>query len=172
MEENLNKSSNETDFILDTSAFLSLESVYLLEKVLNTFPTITTFAVIHELNDFSEYNDELGRIAQRVLKLKHLFNLEESQIKHKLDHVSATDEELFNLASSQNIPLLTDDTKLVHHTKGKIVRAFSTVFLKIFVDAELLTKAEALEKLETMRHIRNWQENIIYISTKEELMKV
>ena len=80
--------------------------------------------------------------------MKHLFVLEESSVTHRLQYVSTTDEELYNLALSKNVPLVTDDTKLTHHTKGKIKRAFSTLFLRTFVDAELMTKEEALAKLE------------------------
>ena len=127
--------------------------------------------MIRELDDFAKYDDKLGKIAKRILKLKHLFSIEESALTHILQYVSTTDQELYNLSFSKNVPLVTDDTKLAHHTKGKIKRAFSTLFLRIFVDAELMTKHDALEKLELMRALRNWQDNIIYTMSKEELMK-
>jgi len=169
MEKNLSESSKATDFVFDTSAFLSLESVNFLEEVLKQFSITTTPSVIRELDDFAEYDDSLGKVAKRVLKLKHLFSVEESPITHTLQYVSTTDEELYSLALSKNVHLITDDTKLTHHTKGKIKRAFSTLFLRTFVDAELMTKEEALAKLELMRSLRNWQDNIIYIMSKEEL---
>lgn len=169
MDENLSRSWHTIDFVFDTAAFLTLESVRLLEHALESFSIVTTPSVIWELEEFAQYGDELGTIAQRTLKLKHLLSIEESPIKNRLSYVSITDEEVYNLSSSKNIPLITDDTKLIHHTKGKIRRAFSTLFLSIFVESGIMTKTEALETLELMRNIRNWQNNIIYISSREEL---
>ncbi len=169
MDENLSRGLHITDFVFDTAAFLTLESVHLLKHALESFSIVTTTSVVEELEEFAQYDDELGTIAQRVLKLKHLFGIEESPIKNILRYVSITDKELYNLSLSKNIPLITDDTKLIHHTKGKIRRAFSTLFLSIFVESGIMTKKEALEILELMRNIRNWQNNIIYISSKEEL---
>ena len=170
MEENLGR--NSTDFVFDTSAFLSLESVNLLEQVLNTFSITTTPSVIKELEDFAQHEDTLGNIAQRILLLVKLFRVEEHPKTLVLHYVSQTDEELYNLTYTKNVPLITDDTKLVYHTKDKIRRAFSTIFLGIFVDAGRMTKREALNKLELMRDIRNWQDNIIYLSSKEELNNI
>lgn len=167
MEEN--SSRNSTDFIFDTSAFLSLESVSLLELVLNAFSVTTTPSVIEELKEFAQYDDVLGSIARKVLLLIRQFHIEEHPKIHILHYVSLTDEELYNLAYAKNVPLITDDTKLAHHSKGKIRRAFSPFFLSVFVDAGRMTKREALGKLELMKTIRNWQENIIYLSSKEEL---
>lgn len=170
MEKNLSR--NSTDFVFDTSAFLSLESVNLLEQVLNTFSIITTPAVIRELEDFVQHEDTLGNIAQRVLPLIRLLRIESHPKTQILHYVSQTDEELYNLTYTKKVPLITDDTKLVHHTKDRIQRAFSTTFLGIFVEAGRMTKREALNKLESMRDIRNWQENIIYLSSKEELNNI
>ncbi len=169
MGENLSRNLDTTDFVFDTAAFLTLESVHLLERVLKSFYIVTTSSVIEELEEFAQYGDKLGNIAKRTLKLRHLFGIEEAPIKNKLSHVSIIDEEVYNLSLSRNIPLITDDTKLVHHTRGKIRRAFSTIFLSVYVESEFMTKKEALETLELMREIRNWQNNIIYTSSKEEL---
>ncbi|MBL7147826.1 MAG: hypothetical protein ISS82_03300 [Nanoarchaeota archaeon] len=98
--------------------------------------------------------------------------LKRATITKKIDHVSNVDEELFNLSSKENILLITDDLKLLHHTADKIKRAFSTYFLTDFVCAGILTKKEALEKLELMRDLRNWKANIIYLVTKKELEKL
>jgi rRNA-processing protein FCF1 len=169
MERNSSESSKAVDFVFDTSAFLSLESIELLEKVLKQFSAATTSSVIRELDDFAEHDDLLGNIAKRILKLRHLFAVEDLPIIYKLKYVSTTDEELYNVARAKNIPLVTDDTKLTHHTEGKISRAFSTLFLRAFVDAELITKQEALTKLELMRKARNWQNNLVYLTSKELL---
>ncbi len=170
MEENSSK--NEADFVFDTSAFLSLESIFLLEQTLTDFSIVTTTTADKELNHFAQHDDELGNIAKRVLRLRTLFKTEKIYLKQQLSYVSTTDEELYNLALFKNIPLITDDTKLIHHTRGKIKRTFSTIFLRIFIQTNDLTKNEALQKLEQMRTIRNWQNNIIYLSAKTELENI
>lgn len=124
MGENLSKSLDTTDFVFDTAAFLTLESVHLLEQVLKSFYIVTTPSVIGELEEFAWYDDKLGNIAKRTLKLNHLFVIEETPINDKLSHVSITDEEVYNLSLSKNIPLITDDTKLIYHAREKIRRAF------------------------------------------------
>ncbi len=67
---------------------------------------------------------------------------------------------------------ITDDVKLTRHAESKIQVEFSTYFLPIFITSGLLTKSEALQKLEQMRGIRNWQDNIIYLSAKEKLNNI
>ena len=158
-------------FILDTSAFLSVECVNLLSIIIKEFSIITTNAVLSELEEFTNHADTLGNIAKKVIGNKNQLILKNCEIKYQLHHVSKTDEELYNLALFHDIPLITDDLQLIHHTKNKITRAFSTALLTIFVDARMIPKQTALEKLEKMRTIRNWQDNIIYLSTKEELEK-
>lgn len=166
MEKNSEENSKDK-FLFDTSAFLSIESVHLLDTVINLFSVITTLSVFRELDDFSQHEDVLGIIAERVLAKRNKFLFKETAITEKLDYVSSTDEELFNTSLKEDITLITDDLKLLRHTTGKIKRAFSTYFLTDFVYAGILAKKEALMKLETMRNIRNWQDNIIYLSTKE-----
>ncbi len=156
-------------FILDTSAFVSLESVYLLDIVLKNFQIITSPSVLIEVDNFSIHNDELGQAAQRVLEKKQKIVIEKPRINEELIFVSQTDNEIFNLALCRNTILITDDIKLTRHAETKIKTKFSTYFLPIFIASGLLTKNETLQKLELMREIRNWQDNIIYTSSKEEL---
>lgn len=98
--------------------------------------------------------------------IEDFFSLEE------LLFVSKTDKELFSLAKSKQLSLITDDIKLRRHCSGKIVTDFSTIFILISVDSGLLSKTEALSKLEYMRIVRNWQDNIIYLSTKDILENI
>lgn len=169
MEKNSEKSLKKDNFIFDTSAFLSLESVYLLDKILNLYNIITTESVIKELENFAQYEDELGLIARRVTQKKNQFLLKEIKVSEKLYYVSDTDNELYNLSKKEDIALITDDIKLSYHTTDIIEIKFSTRFLANFVKAGSLTKSEALEKLEKMRNIRNWQDNIVYLTTRQEL---
>jgi len=169
MENDSEKSSKKDKFIFDTSAFLSLESIYLLDNVLDLFSIITTHSVIRELEDFARYKDHLGLTASRVLSKRNKFSTKDTIITQNLDYVSLTDETLFNLSLKEDVPLITDDLKLLRHTTDKIKRTFSTYFLTNFVYASIISKNEALEKLELMSKTRNWRNNIIYLSTKEEL---
>ncbi len=171
MEENVEENSKDK-FLFDTSAFLSIESIHLLDRVIDLFSVITTPSVFRELDDFSQHEDRLGLIAEKVLAKRNKFSFKEITITEKLAYVSSVDEELFNLALKENITLITDDLKLLRHTTGKIKRAFSTYFLTDFVHAGILTREEALMKLEAMRDIRNWQDNLIYLSTKQILENI
>ena len=78
-------------FLLDTSAFLSLESVNLLDTILEIFSIITTSSVLQELKDFSQHEDKLGLIAKKILNKKSKFLLKEITITKKLDYVSDID---------------------------------------------------------------------------------
>ena len=49
---------------------------------------------------------------------------------------------------------------------------FTTVFLVLLTEAKYFTKNEALDKLEKLRDIRNWRNNIIYLITKDQLEKL
>lgn len=155
--------------IIDTSAFISLESIELLDDVVRLFDIITTYSVIDELEEFSKHEDKYGKIAKGVLKFKDKFILKSAEIKERVRFLEETDNELYNLALNEKIPLITDDHKLNYHTKDKITVYFSTFFLITFVTAGIITKDKALSKLEKMRDIRNWQNNIIYLTAKKEL---
>ena len=72
------------NYILDTSALISLESINILEQVLKLFSIITTNSVIKELGDFAKYDDRYGKIAKNVLKLKNRFTIESCEIKESI----------------------------------------------------------------------------------------
>lgn len=163
------ENSKRESFIFDTSAFISLESVSLLDIVLKNFHITTSPSVIRELENFAIHNDQLGEIAQRVLKKKTMILSEAPMQLQPLSYVSDTDKDLFNLALSRKIALVTDDVKLVRHSIGTISTEFSPFFLTVFTEAGLFQKNEAIQKLETMRSIRNWRNNTIYLSAIREL---
>ena len=81
-------------FILDTSAFISLESVYLLDTVLKNFKISTSPRAFDEVNNFAIYYDELGKAAQRVLEKQQKITIEKTEIKKELIFVSQTDNEI------------------------------------------------------------------------------
>ena len=160
------------NYILDTSALISLGSINILEQVLKLFSITTTNSVLKELEEFAKYDDKYGKIAKNVLKLKSKFVIESCEIKESIKYVESTDNELYNLALKKKLPLVTDETKLVHHSRHKIEVYFTTVFLVLLTEAKYFTKKEALDKLEELRNIRNWRGNIIYLITKNQLERL
>lgn len=167
----MGRDSNES-FIIDTSAFISLESIKLFGYVVEYFNIITTLSVIKELYQFAKYDDESGRIARTILNCKDKFILKRSQIEERIGFLEETDNELYNLTLKEDLPLVTDDHKLNHHTRNKITVYFSTFFLITFVFAGVLTKDEAIKKLEMLKDIRKWGNNIIYLTSKKELEQI
>lgn len=160
------------NFLLDTSAFLSLESVGLLKEVIDKFVIATTDSVIDELEDFARFDDKYGRIAKRVLKFKVNLLIKPGKVKERIRFLGETDNELFNLAKEMKVPLITDDNKIVHHTQREIESFYSTFFLIAFIEAGLISKKKGLKILERLRKVRNWESNIIFLSTKEALENI
>ncbi|HLD07223.1 MAG TPA: hypothetical protein VJC16_06880 [Candidatus Nanoarchaeia archaeon] len=156
-------------YILDTSALISLGSVHILEQVLKVFSVTTTGSVIRELEDFAKYGDKYGSIAREVLAWKSKLVIESCETKEPIKYIEPTDNELYSLALQKGLPLVTDETKLVHHARKNIEVYFTTLFLVMLAEARHFTKKEALHKLEELRDIRNWRNNIIYITTRNQL---
>src|SRR3989344_8566480 len=124
-----NMAKSSENYILDTSAFISLESINILEQVLKVFSVTTTNSVIKELEEFAKYDDNYGKIAKNVLKLKNKFTIESCKVKESIKYIESTDNELYNLALKNKLPLVTDETKFVHHARNKIEVYFTTLFL-------------------------------------------
>jgi hypothetical protein len=167
MEEELGKR-----FVLDTSALLSLESCDILDIIYDRFIVLATPSVVNELQDFAKHSDKLGDLAKKVLDSRQKITIKEIAIEKELGYVSKTDKELFNLALQEKATLVSDDTQLLYHVDKEIDSGFSTIFLSLLIELEILTRDKALENLEIMRRDRNWQDNIIYVTTKEELEKM
>ncbi|MBI2106039.1 hypothetical protein HYT56_04350 [Candidatus Woesearchaeota archaeon] len=157
---------SKKELIVDTSAFISLEAIDLLNEVLKNFKIITTNSVVNELREFSRHKDKAGKIANKVLKNKSKFIIKNAEIIEEIIFLEKTDNELFNLALKEKFSLITDDHKLNHHSREKIEIYFSTFFLIVFTLAKILNKKEALNKLENLRSIRNRNRNIIYLTSK------
>jgi len=162
----------QKSWIFDTSALISLESINILEQVLKLFSITTTNSVIKELEEFTKYDDKYGKIAKNILKLKSRFTIESCKVAESIKYIESTDNELYNLALKKKLPLVTDETKLVHHTRHKIEVYFSPVFLILLLKSGYLSKEIALELLEELRNIRNWRNNILYLITKSQLEKL
>ncbi|MFH1637925.1 MAG: hypothetical protein ABIB71_05860 [Candidatus Woesearchaeota archaeon] len=167
----MGKGSSES-FIVDTSAFISLASIGLFKDIIKSFTIITTSSVIKELKEFAMHNDDLGKLARHILRKKSKLKIQKAKIIQSIHFLQRTDNELFNLALKEKLPLITDDHKLNHHTQNVITVYFSTFFLVMFLAAGKIAKPEALSKLEVLRNARNWKSNIIYLTTKEQLENI
>ena len=163
--------SSEKSFIIDTSALISLEIIEILKQVLNFNKFIISEGVLLEVEDFAQYQDFLGNKAKRILELKSSFSIENVQIKERIKHLRNTDNELVSLAINKQLPIITDDMKIMRHVKN-VQTFFSTYFLIALITNEALTKDEAIEKLNMLRNSRNWRDNIIYLTTLKQIQKV
>ena len=161
--------SSKDSFIFDTSALISLASISLIKEIVRLFNVVLTESVIKELEDFSKFEDTYGNASKEVLKYKNNFIIRSAKIIKKIEFIENTDNELFNLALKEKIVLITDDIKLSYHTSKYIEINFSTFFLGLFIGAKIISKEEAIDKLEKLRDLRNWRSNIIYLVTKKEL---
>ena len=168
MEENSEKSK----YIFDTSALISLGVVKLIDNVLNLTKMVITTSIIKEVEEFAKHEDEYGKASKEVLKYKDRFIVKKVESKESIQYIEKTYNELYNLAKKQSSTLITDDIKFSRHVDGKIETQFSTFFLTLLVSSKHLSKEEALDKLEKLRNIRNWRDNIIYLTTKNQLEKL
>ena len=165
----MEESSEKNEYIFDTSALISLGAIKLIDNVLKLARIVITASIIKELEEFAKYEDEYGKASKDVLKYKDKFIVKKTEIKESIDYIQITDNELYNLAKRQSATLITDDVKFSRHVDGKIDTQFSTFFLTLLVSSRHLSKKQALDTLEELRNIRNWRNNLIYLTTKKQL---
>ena len=168
MEENSKKEA----FIFDTSALISLATIGVLDKILAFAQIITTSSVIKELEEFARFNDKYGKAGNEVLKRKDNFAIVTFDVKETLEFIGKTDNELHNLAKEKKLILVTDDVKLSRRIEGIVETRFSVYFVIALVASGATSKEEALALLETLRELRNWKSNLIYVLSKKQLEKL
>lgn len=164
--------SEKQEYIIDTSALISIGAIGIIKDVLKIFNIVTTLSVINELKEFAKYDDEYGKAGKEVLRHKEKFAVKKAEIKEHIEHIQKTDNELYNLSKNLSLPLITDDIKFSRHVSGKIDTRFSTFFLMLLVASNHMAKEKALEQLDKLRDIRNWKSNLIYLVTKSQLEKL
>ncbi len=159
-------------FVFDTSALISLGTASLLDKTLTIAEVTVTSSVIRELEDFAQFEDKYGKAAKEVLRHKDKFQLVKASIKESIKFIEKTDNELYNLAKQKSLDIITDDIKFARQVNDKIGVKFSTFVIAALVSAGNVSKQEALELLENLRSARTWRNNIIFLTSKEELEKL
>jgi len=168
----LEENSEKSEYIFDTSALISLGTVKVIDNVLKLTKIVITLSIIKELEEFAKHDDNYGKASKEVLKYKDKLIVKKAEIKESIEYIQTTDNELYNLSKTLSCTLITDDIKFSRHVDGKIETQFSTFFLTLLVSSKHLSKEKALELLEKLRDIRNWRDNIIYLTTKDELEKL
>lgn len=164
--------SGKSEYIFDTSALISLGAIKAIDYVLKLARITITDSTIKELEEFAKHEDKYGKASKEVLKHRDKFIVKKAEIKELIQYVGKIDNEIYNLAKKQSSTLITDDIKFSRHVDGKIETQFSTLFLTLLVSSKHLSKEKALGLLEELRTIRNWRNNIIYLTTKDQLEKL
>ncbi|MEW6617846.1 MAG: hypothetical protein AB1422_00595 [bacterium] len=171
MQKNSKSKFTKDRFIIDTSALISLGLIEMIEPVLSIAEIVVPKGVIGELEDFTRYEDRLGRIAKKILTYQENFIIEEVRLKENIRYLDPVDNECYNLARDKELPLITDDLKAIKRIGDKILTYYSTFFLITLFLLSLLNYDDVLELIEKLRTERNWRENVIYTETKQEIIK-
>lgn len=151
--------------VADTSVLLSLAAGNVLSLVLDEFDVHTTQAVITEVENTAEYDDEHGTAARSVLDTRDrliVHSVPESMTTSRIDDGEGSCAVLANQAGADF--LLTDDLRALPElqTATDAQVAISPIVLKALVKRETLTTAEAVERLERIGAGRDWLGAPIY----------
>ncbi|MCU4753160.1 hypothetical protein OB919_14440 [Halobacteria archaeon AArc-curdl1] len=156
--------------VIDTSAFITIASINLIDNVLTEYDVYTTEAVIQELEETAEYEDIHGVAAQDVLERIErieVYNTSESGFRSsRIDKGEGTTVTLAN--ETQADFLITDDLRALPELQtvadSKVV--ISPILLKALVKRDVLEQEKALKKLQEAAENRDWLESPIYQRAK------
>ncbi|MBI2576420.1 hypothetical protein HYV84_04340 [Candidatus Woesearchaeota archaeon] len=168
----MEKGSEKKDYLFDTSALISLGVINLIDLVFEMTGIIITPSVLKELEEFAKFDDAYGKASKEVIRNKEKLIVRDAGGKEPTNHIQSTDNELFYLAKEQSLTMITDDIKFSRHVDGKVDTLFSTFFLTSLVSSGHLPKEKAIDLLEKLRTLRNWRNNIIYLTMKQELERL
>ncbi len=163
------ESKKEEACVFDTSALITLGIAGLIREVLDEINIFVTRGVVDELKAFAKFNDKYGKASREVLLYENNFVILECEIKEVIVSIQEIDNGLYNLAKEKNLALITDDIKLYRKVCEKIKVDFSTSILVALIIAGKLDKERALGLLEELRELRNWRNNIIYLTARNEI---
>lgn len=157
--------------VIDTSAFLSLASVKLLETVLEEYEVHTTEAVYEELQNTAEYEDIHAKAAEKAIKLSSEFQSHKVETgdfeSSRIDKGEYSCVVLANQLETEYV--LTDDFRALPELKSlaDCQVAISPIMLKALVKRNKLSKKKAKQKLDTLAENRNWLGSPIYRHAKK-----
>ena len=144
----------------DTSALISLGHTNLIDKILENYTPIVTSSVILELKEIAKRNDPDGKSANKWLKKKKKFQVE--NVKPQIP----TENELFDISIRSKIPLVTDDIKAIKKYRNKCKCLFSIHIGYGLCYKGEISRAQGILAIQKMRRERSWKENAISIAAK------
>lgn len=158
--------------VVDTSALITIASIDLLDHVLSEYDVYTTKTVIQELEETAKYEDVHGRAAQNVLEQVDRDRIEVQDTDEasfqssRIDEGEGTTVTLANETRAEF--LITDDLRALPElqTVADSNVVISPLLLKALVKRDVLTREEALEKVEEGAENRDWLESPIYRKAK------
>lgn len=156
--------------VMDTSAFLSLASVKILDTVLEEYEVHTTETVLEELEQTAEYEDLHAKAAQRVIELSSRFQVHDVKTEDfESSRIDRGEYSCVVLADQFKTEfILTDDFRALPELKSLVdcQVAISPIMLKALVKKDRITEEEAKEKLDNLAENRNWIGSPIYKHAK------
>jgi len=153
----------------DTSALISIASIDLLDTSLTEFDVHTTEKVVEELEETSEYDDTHGDAAETVLDKLDQIGTHHVDGEFTSSRVDKGEGSCILLIEKIDVEfLITDDLRALPElqTVADAQVAISPIVLKALVQRNVLTREEALEKLDQLAEQRSWLGAPIYRRAK------
>lgn len=152
--------------VVDTSALVSIASIDLLDTVLTTFDVNTTRTVVDELEDTAEYDDRHGDAACSVLMRREELTVHQPDgdpvQSSRIDPGEGSCARLTGEIDAAF--LITDDLRALPElqTVADADVAISPIVLRALVNKGVLSREEAMEKLDRLAVQRDWLGAPIY----------
>lgn len=151
--------------VADTSALISITVIDLLDTFLEEFDVHTTETVIEELEETSEYSDRHGEASKTVLDNLEKIAAYQAREEFTSSRVDQGEGSCALLTKEIDVEfLITDDFHALPElqTVADSQVAISPIVLKALVKRDVLTREEALEKLDELAEQRDWLGAPIY----------
>ena len=150
----------KTKIALDTSAIISLGCTGKFNLIGRIFNFNSPMRVKEELEEISKTNDEIGKIAKKVLDSNFItFH----NLSTKLQNIKG-EIEVVNLANElKTEAIVMDDLQYIKKLEKKtnIPIWFSSFIIYSLFEQKLITYKEGLSAIENMKIKRKWKENLI-----------
>lgn len=159
--------------ILDTTAFVSLSILEILEKVIEKYSVHTTEEVVSELEEIAEEQDYLAEAAKEVLQNKEAVNIHQTGFdRFQTSRIDSGEASCLALTREIDADfLLTDDLQAMAEIRklSSSEVAISSMMLQAMVENNFLLKKEALNRLDKLAEKRGWMKTPIYQRAKSQL---
>jgi len=151
--------------VADTSALISLTTAESLDTFLTEFDVQTTELVVEELEETSEYDDRHGEAAETVIN--NLDRITTHQVRGEFESSRVDQGEGSCALLTKEIDaefLITDDLRALPElqTVAASKVAISPIVLKALVQRNVLSREEAVNRLENLAENRDWLGAPIY----------